>query len=64
MLQLKEYKNSSFKSSENIKKKECGPDRSVSNSYRGIYFYITAVMPKFSNRKFRGNPATGSGENF
>ena len=26
------YKNSSFKSSENIQKKECGPDRSVSDN--------------------------------
>ena len=30
-LQIK-YKNSSFKSSENIQKKECGPNRSVSDN--------------------------------
>ena len=26
------YKNSSFKSSENVQKKDCGPDRSVSDN--------------------------------
>ena len=31
VVQIK-YKNSSFKSSENIQKKECGPDRSVSDN--------------------------------
>ena len=30
-MQIK-YRNNSFKSSENIQKKECGPDRSVSDN--------------------------------
>ena len=32
MCRLIKYKNSSFKSTGNIQKKECGPDRSVSDN--------------------------------
>ena len=45
----KKLKKSSFKSSENIQKKEIGPDRSVSDnqsssSHGGVDIYVTAML--------------------
>ena len=50
------YKNSSFKSSENIQKKECGPDRSVSdNQSSSVTLNKLAVKARksYCNFKFK-----------
>ena len=53
---LIKYKNSSFKSNENIQKKECGPDRSVSdNQSSSVTLNKMAMKAKksYCNFKFK-----------
>ena len=47
---LIKYKNSSFKSSENIQKKECGPDRSVSDNLY-LQAYIQNLVEWFLRKE-------------
>ena len=55
MPQIK-YKNSFFKSSENIQKKECGPDRSVSdNHFSSVTLNKLAMKAKKSYCNFKFN---------
>ena len=50
------YKNSSFKSSENIQKKQCGPDRSVSdNQSSSVTLNKLAIKARKSYCNFKFN---------
>ena len=62
-LQIK-YKNSSFKSSENIQKKECGPDRSVSDNQSSSVTLNKLAMKarrSYCNFKFKQRSHTMTG---
>ena len=53
-LLTKKYKKSSFKSSENFQKKECGPDRSVSdNRSSSVTLNKLAMKARKSNCNFK-----------
>ena len=52
------YKNSSFYSSENIQKKECGPDRCVSdNQFSSVTLNKLAMKARKSYCNFKFNPS-------